>query len=36
MEDATIKAQLKGTPIQMKQIEETIDETITSYNSLYK
>lgn len=36
MEDATIKAQLKGTPIQMKQIEETIDETITAYNSLYK
>lgn len=36
MEDKTIKAQLKGTPIQMKQIEETIDETIDAYNSLYK
>lgn len=36
MEDKAIKAQLKGTPIQMKQIEETIDETINAYNSLYK
>ncbi len=36
MEDATIKAQLKWTPIQMKQIEEWIDETINAYKNLYK
>lgn len=33
--DSAIKAQLKGTPIQMPQIEETIDETITAYKKLY-
>lgn len=36
MEDSAIKSQLKGTPIQMKQIEESIDETISAYNSLFK
>ena len=36
MDDNAIKAQLKGTPIQMKQIEETIDETINAYKDLYK
>lgn len=35
MNDSAIKAQLKGTPIQMPQIEETIDETITAYKKLY-
>lgn len=35
MSDSAIKAQLKGTPIQMPQIEETIDETITAYKKLY-
>lgn len=35
LNDSAIKAQLKGTPIQMKQIEETIDETITAYKQLY-
>lgn len=36
LKDATIKAQLKGTPIQMKQIEDTIDETIDAYKALKK
>jgi hypothetical protein len=36
LNDSTIKAQLKWTPIQMKQIEEWIDETIDAYKSLYK
>lgn len=35
MQDSAIKAQLKWTPIQMKQIEETIDETISAYKNLY-
>ena len=35
LNDSAIKAQLKGTPIQMKQIEDTIDETMDAYKKLY-
>jgi len=35
LNDSAIKAQLKGTPIQMKQIEDTINETMDAYKKLY-